>query len=305
MSTLSRRSLLAGGAAAGTALALGNAGAALAQAAPPLAARWPFEIYDVHIHCSLVYFQPVESLIAEMDRAGVPHGSLTQFFGQYDNEYQFQVQKRYPGRFGNIVHVDGTRPDSPQQLKAYADRGACGVRLDPGVRTAGPDPYAVWKGAAAAGLSISVFGGTVTSLLTDEFAQIIQMIPDTKIVLEHQAGDYNNFAAADDVKKAFALSRFPNTIVMIGGLGEFSRRANPVTRPLPFALPIPPVLDMAYDAFGPQRMLWGSDFPASAPREGYRHSLEWTMDYLSTKSVEDRAWIFGRTGRATFPVKVV
>jgi L-fuconolactonase len=304
MSTLSRRSLLAGGAAAGAALALGNAGAALAQTVP-LAARWPFEIYDVHIHCSLVYFQPIESLIFEMDRAGVPHGSLTQFFGQYDNEYQFQVQKRFPGRFGNIVHVDGTRPDSPQRLKAYADRGACGVRLDPGVRTAGPDPYAVWKGAAAAGLSISVFGGTVTSLLTDEFAQIIQLIPQTKIVLEHQAGDYNNFAAVDDVKKAFALSRFPNTFIMIGGLGEFSRRANPVTRPLPFVQPIPPVLDMAYDAFGPQRMMWGSDFPASAPREGYRHALEWTMDYLSTKSIEDREWMFGRTGRAVFPVKVV
>jgi L-fuconolactonase len=304
MNAISRRSLLAGGAAAGAALALGNPGAAFAQSAP-LAARWPFPIYDVHIHCSLVYFQPIESLIAEMDRAGVPHGSLTQFFGQYDNEYQFQVQKRFPGRFGNIVHVDGTRPDSPQTLKAYADRGACGVRLDPGVRTAGPDPYAVWKGAAAAGLSISVFGGTVTSLLTDEFAQIVQMLPQTSFVLEHQAGDYNNFAALDDVKKAFALSRFPNAFIMIGGLGEFSRRANPVTRPLPFVQPIPPVLDMAYDAFGPQRMMWGSDFPASAPREGYTHALEWTMDYLSTKSVEDRAWMFGRTGRTVFPVKTV
>jgi L-fuconolactonase len=302
MSTISRRSLLAGGAAAGAALALGNVPAAQAQNAG-LAARWPFEIYDVHIHCSLVYFQPIESLVFEMDRAGVPHGSLTQFFGQYDNEYQFQVQSRFPGRFGNIVHVDGTKPASVQQLKSYAARGACGVRLDPGVRTAGGDPFAVWKGAADAGLSISVFGGTVTSLLTDEFAQIVALLPQTSFVLEHQAGDYNNFAALDDVKKAFALSRFPNTYIMIGGLGEFSRRANPVTRPLPFVQPIPPVIDMAYDAFGPQRMMWGSDFPASAPREGYSHSLEWTMDYLSTKSIEDRTWIFGRTGRQVFPVK--
>ncbi len=304
MSALSRRSLLAGGAAAGAALALGNVPAALAQTARP-AVHWPVEIYDVHIHCSLVYFQPIESLVYEMDRAGVPHGSLTQFFGQYDNEYQFAVQKRFPGRFGNIVHVDGTRPDSPQLLKTYADRGACGVRLDPGVRTAGSDPYAVWKGAAAAGLSISVFGGSVASLLTDDFAKIVAMFPQTPMVLEHQAGDYNNFAALDDVKKAFALSRFPNTYIMIGGLGEFSRRANPVTRPLPFVQPIPPVIDLAFDAFGPQRMMWGSDFPASAPREGYAHSLEWTMDYLGAKSINDREYIFGKTGRTVFPVKVV
>jgi L-fuconolactonase len=304
MNGISRRSLLAAGAATGAALALGKFPAAQAQTAFP-AVRWPFEIFDVHIHCSLVYFQPVESLIAEMDRAGVPHGSLTQFFGQYDNEYQFQVQQRYPGRFGNIVHVDGTKPEAASQLQAYANRGACGVRLDPGVRTAGGDPYAVWKGAAAAGLSISVFGGTVKSLLTDEFAKIVEMLPQTKFVLEHQAGDYNNFAAIDDVKAAFALSRYPNTYIMIGGLGEFSRRSTPLTRPLPFAQPIPPVLDMAYDAFGAQRMMWGSDFPASAPREGYYHSLLWTMDYLSTKSIQEREWIFGGTGRTVFPVKTV
>jgi L-fuconolactonase len=302
MNTISRRSLLAGGAAAGAALALGGPAAVRAQTAP-LAARWPLEIYDVHIHCSLVYFQPIESLVYEMDRAGVPHGSLTQFFGQYDNEYQFAVQKRFPGRFGNIVHVDGTKPASVQLLKDYAARGACGVRLDPGVRTAGPDPYAVWRGAADAGLSISVFGGTVQSLLTDEFAKIVGMFPQTPMVLEHQAGDYNNFASLDDVKKAFALSRFPNAYIMIGGLGEFSRRANPVTRPLPFVQPIPPVIDLAYDAFGPQRMMWGSDFPASAPREGYTHALEWTMDYLSSKSISDREYIFGKTGRTVFPIK--
>lgn len=304
MSMISRRTLLTGAAATSAALVLGNPSAARAQTALP-AVRWPVEIYDTHVHCSLVYFQPIESLIAEMDRAGVVHGSLTQFFGQYDNEYQFQVQQRFPGRFGNIVHVDGTKPESVQQLKSYAERGACGVRLDPGVRTAGSDPYAVWKGAAAAGLSISVFGGSVKSLLTEEFAKIVDMLPQTPFVLEHQAGDYNNFAPTDDVKAAFALSRYPNTYIMIGGLGEFSRRANPVTRPLPFVQPIPPVIDLAYDAFGAKRMMWGSDFPASAPREGYYHSLQWTMDYLSTKSITDREWIFGRTGRTVFPVKSV
>ena len=259
----------------------------------------------MHTHVSQIWFQPVESLIPEMNRAGVQHSVLCQFFGQYDNEYEFEVARRYPGKFGIIVHVDATKPDAVAKLKAYADRGASGVRLDPAVRTAGPDPLAVWKAAGQFGMSISVFGGTVASLITDDFARVIQTIPQTPIVLEHQAGDYNNFASADDVKKAFALSRFPNTYVMIGGLGEFSRRAAPVTRPLPFVMPIPPVLDMAYDAFGAHRMLWGSDFPASAPREGYYHALTWTMDYLKNKSVDDRAWIFGKTARQLFPMKPV
>jgi predicted TIM-barrel fold metal-dependent hydrolase len=60
---------------------------------------------------------------------------------------------------------------------------------------------------------------------------------------------------------------------------------------------------MIYAAFGPQRMLWGSDFPVSASREGYLHALTWAIDHLSDTSVDDRAWIFGRTGRAVFPIK--
>jgi predicted TIM-barrel fold metal-dependent hydrolase len=29
--------------------------------------------------------------------------------------------------------------------------------------------------------------------------------------------------------------------------------------PFPFVEPVPPFLDWAYDAFGPQRLMWGSD----------------------------------------------
>jgi L-fuconolactonase len=187
------------------------------------------------------------------------------------------------------------------------------VRLNPTVRSPGSDPLAIWKAAARYGLSLSVLGGPPASLATDEFAQLIQTIPQTPIVLEHQAGDYNvgessagysnDYASIDDVKKAFALSRFPNVYVMIGGLAEFAKPALPTTRPLPYAQPIPPIIDLAYDAFGPSRMMWGSDFPASARREGYLNSLREAMDYLSTKPIEERAQIFGGTGRAVFPIK--
>ena len=160
--------------------------------------------------------------------------------------------------------------------------------------------------AAECGLSISVFGHTMSDILSDEFARIVQRIPDTPIVLEHQAGDYISsvgVVALDEVKRAFELARFPNTYVMIGGIGEFAERATPIARPLPFVRPIPPVLDLAYDAFGPRRMMWGSDYPVCGLREGYANALEWPLAYLGAKSIDDRAWIFGRTGRMVFPIK--
>lgn len=258
------------------------------------------------MHVSPVWYQTVESLIPEMERAGVRHGVLCQMHGQYDNAYQFAVVDRYPGTFASIVHIDAERPDAAQLLAACAARGASGARIRPGTRSPGDDPLAIWKAAAACGLSISVFGGTIASLLTPEFERILRAIPDTPVVLEHQAGYYLETSGTlplGELARAFALARFPNTYVMIGGLGEFTPRATPVTRPLPFGQPVPPVLEMAYDAFGPQRMMWGSDFPVAASREGYQHALTWPIEHLSGKSTDDLAWIFGRTGRRVFPIR--
>jgi L-fuconolactonase len=274
---------------------------AMAQPVMPAAPQWPFEIFDAHPHASSIWFLPIESLVVEMDRAGVARGSICQFFNQYQNDYQFDAVKRFPGRFSNIVHIDTRRPDAPQTLKVLADRGASGVRIGPAIRSPGSDPYAIWKAAGQAGLSVSTFSN-VGDLLTDDFSRLVQDVPETKIVLEHSGGAYGSAPIAE-LKKAYTLARFPNVYIMIGGLGEFSERASPLTKPFPFVKPIPPVIDMAYDSFGPDRMMWGSDFPASARREGFGNALRFTMEYLSDKSQEDRATIFGRTALKVFPLR--
>jgi L-fuconolactonase len=258
------------------------------------------------MHVSPVWYQTVESLIPEMDRAGVERGVLCQMHGQFDNAYQFAVAERYAGKFATIVHVDAARDDAAELLRSCAARGASGARIRPATRSPGDDPLAIWKAAAACGLAISVFGGDVEALLTAEFEHIVRAIPETPIVLEHQAGYYLETSGAVDLERlerVFALARFPNTYVMIGGLGEFTLRATPVTRPLPFVQPIPPVLEMVYAAFGPQRMMWGSDFPVSASREGYVNALTWSLERFAATSLDDRAWIFGRTGRHVFPIR--
>ena len=64
-----------------------------------------------------------------------------------------------------------------------------------------------------------------------------------------------------DVRRAdtFALARYPNVLVKVPGLGEFARRRQPVATPDPWQRPIPDLLPQAYRAFGPERMMWGSD----------------------------------------------
>src|SRR5216683_2333971 len=91
-------------------------------------------VVDTHCHASLDWYEPIETLLYEMDRNGVDHAVLVQINGQFDNAYQFECVRRYPGRFANVVLVDTDRPDTPQQLEQLAERGATGVRLRPPAR---------------------------------------------------------------------------------------------------------------------------------------------------------------------------
>ena len=56
----------------------------------------------------------------------------------------------------------------------------------------------------------------------------------------------------------------------------------------------------AYDAFGASRMMWGSDFPPVAGREGYRNALQWTVEHVLCHSEADKESIFGKTALSLF-----
>jgi L-fuconolactonase len=259
-------------------------------------------VVDTHCHASLDWYEPVETLLYEMDRNGVDQAVLIQIMGQFDNEYQFECVQRYPGRFANVVLVDTDRPDSVQLLERLAERGARGVRLRPTTRSPGDDPLAIWRTAERLGLLISC-GGDSSGFASDEFASTIQALPALRIIIEH-LGSVSR-ADTDETQRAlhrkvFDLSRFSNTFIKVTGLGEFSQRAMPVPGGAPFVQPIPPLLDEAYAAFGPSRMMWGSDFPPVAAREGYRGALHLTRDQFGTRSQPDRDQIFGETARRVF-----
>jgi predicted TIM-barrel fold metal-dependent hydrolase len=150
---------------------------------------------------------------------------------------------------------------------------------------------------------VSCFGSGA-EFASDDFAALVQSLPEVTFVIEH-LGSHSRPDTTEAERaarqRAFALARFPNCFIKITGLGEFCRRAMPVTEPFPFVRPIPPYLSQAYDAFGPRRMMWGSDYPPVDAREGYGNALHGTMAQFTDKSEDDRALIFGGTARAVFP----
>jgi L-fuconolactonase len=259
-------------------------------------------IVDSHCHASLVWYEPVESLIHEMDRNGVERAALIQIRGEADNEYQFECVGRFPDRLASVVIVDTDRLDAPEELERLVERGARGVRLPPETRSPGDDPLAIWRKAAELGISVSC-GGSGAEFASDRFSELVQALPSLTIVVEHLGGSNRSDVEAEPTeqrRKVFALARFPNVMIKIHGLGEFARRAMPVKHPFPFVEPIPPLLELAYEAFGPRRTMWGSDYPPVAGREGYGNALRFTMEQLAGKSEADRELIFGGVAASAF-----
>ena len=258
-------------------------------------------IIDTHCHASPYWFEPVEILLDEMERAGVDQAVLTQFFGVFDNSYLLEAVARFPGRFAVIAIVDHTQPDAARQVAELHNQGVEGIRFNCAWRDEGEHPLALWRLCADLGIIASVMG-TVEQYAAPEFEDIIRRLPHLTIVMEHLAGvgAYFGPGRADKTiplgtyRQALALAQYPNVYMKIPGLGEFCPRPMPFRQPVPFD-DIPPLIEMAVDAFGGRRLMWGSDFPPVANREGYRNALRFPMDLVDYPNRETRDQVFGGT----------
>jgi len=258
-------------------------------------------IVDTHCHAGINWFEPVEMLLSQMDLNGVDKAVLIQHRGNYDNRYLLECMQRFPGRFAVVVGVDPSQPDAVATLEGLAqESGVVGLRIRPNDRSPGGDPLAIWRKAGELGLVISCFSVDVDHVAAPEFRRLVEELPNCTIVLEHLAGVHRHISP-DSVtppytayQAALKLAKFPNTYIKFGGLGKFCIRPPRLQSQFGFE-EVLPMLEMACEAFGPRRMMWGSDFPPVSGREGYGNALQGPMNHSAFGGQMDREWAFGKT----------
>ena len=251
-------------------------------------------VVDTPCHASPYWFEPIEVLLDEMTRNDVDKAVLIQFRGVPDNSYEIECTRHFPGRFSAVVIVDTDRPDAPQTLQTWVKEGAEGIRLNPTVRSPDSDALAIWRKAADVGVPVSCLG-SVEEFGTPEYEDIIKEFPNLNIVIEHLGGAGTDTSLPySKYRKVLGLARYGNTFMKVPGLGELCPRPMPFRQPFPFEN-VPPLIEMAIDAFGPSRLMWGSDFTLVASREGYRNALRFPMEHVPFKSEDDKEWMFGKT----------
>jgi len=259
-------------------------------------------IVDSHCHVSSVWYEPVESLLFQMDRCGVERAVLVQLLGQYDNAYQQSCLRRHPDRFASVVGIDPAREDAAQRLQELAEQGATGVRLRPEARSAGADPLAIWRVSDRLGLAVSCVGN-VTKFSAPEFRDVVGAFPRLTIVLEHLGGSSAPDATEAEAaarRRVFELARFPNVCLKMPGLGELATRSSILPRHEAMPLEMPGMLFQALEFFGAERLMWGSDFPVVSSREGYANALGWCRHALADQPESVMSQIFGGTAARVF-----
>ncbi len=260
------------------------------------------QIVDSHCHVSPVWYEPVETLLNQMDRNGVAQAVVVQILGQYSNGYQQDCLERYPGRFASVVGVDVADPDALQKLTRLASEGAAGVRLRPLARSPGSDPYAIWRAAEAAELVVSCVGSS-DAFAAPEFFDLVRQFDGLRIVLEHLGGTSQadaSEAARDKRRAVFDLAELPNVYMKLPGLGELVPRAAELPDEGAHLDGRDSLVGLAIERFGPERLMWGSDFPPVAAREGYTNALGWVRQALADLPTEAQAQIFGGTAQRVF-----
>ena len=260
------------------------------------------QIVDSHCHAGESWFEPVEALVHQMDDNSVEKGVLIQHMGVFDNSYLLDCAKRFPGRFTVVALVDASRPDASDMLGQLVEEGVKGIRLSPEVRSPGGDPLLIWRNAAEFGLTVSSLG-TLEDFASDNFRGIVEQLPSLSLVIEHLGGigQSDDGSPYTQFRRFLELSEYPNTYIKVPGLGEISTRPLVLSSNLHFE-DTPPVIEMVMEAFGPRRMMWGSDFPPVSNREGYRNALRGVMEYPAIGLGPDMDWVMGKTATSAFKI---
>jgi len=267
-------------------------------------------IIDTHLHAWLLssedypwhplsnvapdYEWPIEASIDALDRHGIDAGVLIQpSMYAFDHSYVVSCARRYPDRLRLVGMVDPRSPTVETEVQKLANLGFRGLRLAPMLR---PDlPWynsaqadRLWQAAAATNL---ILGLLLAPHQMAEAVKAIERFPSVTVVVDH-------LARPDQIgghipEALLASARLTQVYVKLSALGFMSQLPYPHADAQEWIRSI-------FDAFGPDRLVWGTDTPMSQDPERVSAALDLLDLALPRVSSTDRTKILGGTATRLF-----
>jgi predicted TIM-barrel fold metal-dependent hydrolase len=292
-------------------IATSAATSAVAALAPrALAQPAPIPFIDSHVHvwktdpafpfAAGVHPSPqdasVEMLLELMHANSVARTVCIQVIHyKWDNSYLASVLKRYPKDFHGVCRVNPEDPAAPDQLsKLTEEQGFSGVRLSPaagpgGDWITGPLMPPLWRRCAQLKVPMTLLI-PVTRL--PELHPLIEANPDLQVVIDHMAD--TPLDHPEQLELLLALAQYPHIFVKISHMWSLSRQAYPYTDAAA-------QVKRLYDVFGAKRLMAGTDWPISLPKQSYAQTVALYRDHFDFIPAQDYAQIFSKTVQQVWP----
>ncbi|MFC7078348.1 amidohydrolase family protein [Haloarcula halophila] len=256
------------------------------------------DAFDVHT----VY--TADRLLADMDRNGIDEAVVVGYpiCDWTDNWYTREVVAE-SDRLSGIVMLDPFAEDAPAHLRQCLETdGVLGFRLG----AACPydrmwetfDPDATWLRESlqeTAFWDAAVETDAVVQLLCDhsqldQALEVVEAYPELTYLFDHFAHAGPETPIESGTFAQFAdLATYDNVAVKVSEIPHMSDAAFPYTD-------MHDHVRWFLDAFGRDRVVWGSDFPNVSDVATYPESYNW-LRQVDSLSKKDRQWITGRAFR--------
>jgi predicted TIM-barrel fold metal-dependent hydrolase len=235
-------------------------------------------------HIQVTHFTPAEA-IALMDEGGVDAAVIhPPGWDPNSTATALQAVRDYPGRFAIMGALPLDRPETRERIATWRQQpGMLGLRYgfltDP-MRTWLADGTLDWLWAAAEKAGVPIAMLATDSL--NEIGGIAARHPGLRLTIDHLGGrggtsQAKDAAAMTHIPALLALAKHPNVAVKATGVPHYSGEAYPFPA-------LHPYLKQVFDAFGPQRMFWGTDITKMKP--SWRQCV--------TMFTEELPWLRGR-----------
>lgn len=206
----------------------------------------------------------------------------------WDNAYLLDCKKRDPEKFRAVVLVDPLSESAQEKFRELVEEGADGLRINMQLLPLGQWRnelfYALLNLCADLQMPICLQATPEYLGLIKEMAEAVS----TPFIIDHLGRPEPGSAPdAPEFKRLLNLSEHANVYVKLSGMNYYSKETAPYRDTWP-------LLRAVKDQFGPERCMWGSDFPFVEDHWTYAENMALFAGELGFNNAEIE-WIFGKT----------
>jgi L-fuconolactonase len=220
-----------------------------------------------------------------------------------ETRFLFDLARQHPSILGIVGWVDFEAPDVARRIAALM---AAGGGLLKGLRPMVQDiADPAWLGRDSLDRAFGVlterelvFDALVTPVHLDVLERRLRRHPELRCVIDH-AGK----PTADAGSLAAWSARMQSLATHTSAVCKLSGLLTQFEKPATLAALVPiiePYVSRLFDYFGPERLIWGSDWPVLTLRAAYRDWLDLSLELIRTHAPQAREAIFAGNARRVY-----